>query len=96
MKAHTQLAVTQLPMQLPRHLACRVCVCVHLPQVVAIHSQGVPQEAPGGKIVLRNHGLANMSDLEQGKLSENEVVWEANKGVRISTIVEAVRNTADR
>jgi hypothetical protein len=59
-------------------------------QVVAIHSQGVPKEGPGGKIMLRNGRLVDMSDLEQGLVREDEVVWEANLGVRISTIVDAV------
>jgi hypothetical protein len=62
-------------------------------QVVAIHSQGVPKESPGGKIMLRNGRLVDLSGLDRGLVSEDEVVWEANRGVRISTIVDAVRRS---
>lgn len=65
-------------------------------QVVAIHSQGVPKEGPGGKIELRNGRLVDLSDLDRGLVGEDEVVWEANRGVRISTIVDAVRGMAAR
>lgn len=65
-------------------------------QVVAIHSQGVPKEGPGGKVALRNGRLVDASDLDKGLVGEDEVVWEANRGVRISTIVNALRSMSAR
>jgi hypothetical protein len=65
-------------------------------QVVGLHSQGVPKEGPDGKIILRNGRSVNMSDLDSGLVGEDEVVWEANMGVRISTIIDAVRGMAAR
>lgn len=65
-------------------------------QVVAIHSQGVPKEGPGGKVALRNGRLVDASDLDQGLVGEDEVAWEANRGVRISTIIDAARSMVAR
>jgi hypothetical protein len=38
----------------------------------------------------------DLADLDHGLLGEDEVVWEANMGVRISTIIDAVRDMTAR
>lgn len=58
-------------------------------QVVALHSKGVPK-TEDGNIVLRN-GSHVKGDIRSLGLRDNDILWEANLGVRISFIVDSIR-----
>lgn len=54
-------------------------------QVVALHHAGVPGRDENGKLLNKDHGLW------QNSQGNNQILWVANEGVRISRIYESLR-----
>ena len=63
-------------------------------EVVAIHRRGIPQTKEGDEnmIALKNGKYMTKEDIEYYRISDNEILWLANEGTRVSVLVDRVSN----
>jgi endonuclease G len=63
-------------------------------EVVAVHRRGVPQTKPDDEnmIALRNGEFATRSQIKNLKISDRDILWLANEGVRVSVFLDAIGN----
>ncbi len=62
-------------------------------QVVAVHRKGIAKTEEGNEdmVILRDGRSMSREDLRKNKIPESFIYWVANEGVRISTLIETLK-----